>query len=100
MMLTGRHVDAAEALRLGIAQEVTEPAQLMERAMAWAAEIAACAPLSVRATKQVAMQSLGKPLEEASKARYEAIDRLFKSEDFVEGPRAFAEKRKPNWKGK
>jgi enoyl-CoA hydratase/carnithine racemase len=54
----------------------------------------------VRATKQVAMQSLGKPLEEASKARYEAIDRLFKSEDFVEGPRAFAEKRKPNWKGK
>jgi len=99
MMLTGRHVDAAEAYRIGIAQEVVEPAQLMERAMAWAGEIAACAPLSVRATKQVAMQSLGRPLEEAARARYPAVEKLFKSEDFVEGPRAFAEKRKPNWKG-
>lgn len=99
MMLTGRHVDAAEAYRVGIAQEVCEPAQLMERAMAWAGEIAACAPLSVRATKQVAMQSLGSPLEEASHRKYPAVEKLFKSEDFIEGPRAFAEKRKPDWKG-
>jgi crotonobetainyl-CoA hydratase len=100
MMLTGRHVDAAEALRLGIAQEVVEPAKLMERAMAWAGEIAACAPLSVRATKQVAMQSLGRPLDEAVVREYPAVRTLFKSEDFVEGPRAFTEKRKPNWKGR
>ncbi len=100
MMLTGRHVDAAEAYRLGIAQEVCEPDQLMERAMAWANEIAACAPLSVRATKQVAMQSLGRPLEEAAKAKYPAVDALFRSEDFVEGPLAFAQKRKPDWKGR
>lgn len=100
MMLTGRHVDAAEAYRLGIAQEVCDPDKLMERAMAWASEIAECAPLSVRATKQVAMQSLGRPLEEAAKAKYPAVDKLFGSEDFVEGPLAFAQKRKPNWKGR
>jgi len=99
-MLTGRHVDAQEALRLGIAQEVAEAGKLMERAMSWADEIAACAPLSVRTTKQVAMESLGHPLEEASQRNYPAVTKLFKSEDFVEGPRAFAEKRKPNWKGK
>jgi len=100
MMLTGRLVDAAEAYRMGIAQEVVEPAKLMERAMAWAADIAACAPLSVRTTKQVAMESLGRPLDEAVARDYPCVKALFKSEDFVEGPRAFAEKRKPNWKGR
>jgi len=100
MMLTGRHVDAAEAFRLGIAQEVVEPAKLMERALAWAEEVAACAPLSVRTTKHVVMESLGRPLEEAAHAKYPAVDKLFQSEDFVEGPRAFAEKRRPNWKGR
>jgi len=100
MMLTGRHVEAQEAFRLGIAQEVAEPGKLMERAMSWAEEIAACAPLSVRATKQVAMESLGRPLEEAVSRDYPAVRALFKSEDFVEGPLAFAQKRKPNWKGR
>lgn len=100
LMLTGRHIDAAEAYRLGIAQEICEPEKLMERAMAWAEEIAACAPLSVRATKQVVMNSLGRPLQEAANTDYPAVHALFKSEDFVEGPLAFAQKRKPNWKGR
>ena len=59
------------------------------------------APLSVRASKQVAVQGLAHPsLQEAEAARYEQVAALFKSEDFVEGPRAFAEKRAPRWKGR
>jgi enoyl-CoA hydratase/carnithine racemase len=100
LLLTGRHFEAKEAYRLGLAQEVTAAPDLMTRALAWADEIAACAPLSVRATKEVAMGSLGHPLEEALSMQFEGVRTLFHSEDFIEGPRAFAEKRKPNWKGR
>jgi enoyl-CoA hydratase/carnithine racemase len=101
ILLTGRRVDAQEALRLGIANEVVPPAELLPTARRWADQILECAPLSVRASKQVAMQGLrAASLEEAMGGRYEGIATLTRSEDFVEGPRAFAEKRKPNWKGK
>jgi len=100
LLLTGRHFDAKEAYRLGLVQEVVPAADLMTRAMAWADEIASCAPLSVRATKEVAMGSLGHPLKDALSMQFEGIHTLFHSEDFVEGPRAFAEKRKPNWKAR
>ena len=100
MMLTGRHVDAQEAYRLGLVQEVVPAAQLMERALAWADEIAQCAPLSVRATKEVALGSLGRPLDEAMHLRFEGISKMVSSEDFIEGPMAFAQKRKPQWKGR
>jgi enoyl-CoA hydratase/carnithine racemase len=101
ILLTGRRVDAQEALRLGIANEVVPPAELLPTARRWADQILECAPLSVRASKQVEMQGLrAASLEEAMGGRYEGIATLTRSEDFVEGPRAFAEKRKPNWKGK
>ncbi len=100
LMLTGRHIGAEEARRLGLVQEVTKPQELMERALSWAQEIMACAPLSVRATKEAALGGLDRPLEEAMGMRFEAFKTLFGSEDFVEGPRAFAEKRKPDWKGR
>ena len=100
MMLTGRPVDAAEAYRLGIAQEITSRDGLMQRALAWAAEILEWAPLSVRATKETAYTTLDMPLAEAMSKRIESVGTMIRSEDFIEGPTAFAEKRKPSWKGR
>ena len=102
MMLTGRHVEAAEAKELGIVNEVVESqSELMERARDWARQIEACSPMSIRATKQVAYESLNQAsLEESMSGQYTAVHDLFTSEDFIEGPVAFSEKRAPNWKGK
>lgn len=100
MMLTGRHVPAAEGRELGFVNEVTTPADLMPRARAWADMIMECSPMSIRATKQAAHQGLdADSLEAAYNGRYDAVAALLKSDDFVEGPRAFAEKRSPNWSG-
>ncbi len=101
MMLTGRRVSAEEGHALGFVNEVVPAAELMATARRWAEQICECAPLSVRATKQAAMQGLAHgTIEEAMAVRYEGIHAMIKSEDFVEGPRAFAEKRKPAWKGR
>ena len=101
MLLTGRHVPADEAFQLGFVNEVVPHDELMAAARRWAEQIAECSPLSVRATKDVALRSLDMPsLQESCEVRYESVHTLMKSEDFVEGPRAFAEKRTPNWKGR
>ncbi len=100
MLLTGRRVDSREALALGIVNEVVPPHQLMTIARRWADAICECSPVSVRTTKRVAFEGLGHAsLQAAMGARYQAIAELVKSEDYREGPIAFAEKRKPKWKG-
>ena len=99
-ILTGRHMTAQEALRWGIVNEVVPAAELMPTAMKWAGEILECAPLSIRASKQAAMMGLGHPLDIALAMNYTENTRLRRSEDIVEGPRAFAEKRKPNWQAR
>jgi crotonobetainyl-CoA hydratase len=68
--------------------------------MRWAQEILECAPLSIRASKQAALMGLDHPLEVALNLQFPAAETLRRSEDTVEGPRAFAEKRKPSWKAR
>ncbi|MGI9322505.1 MAG: enoyl-CoA hydratase-related protein, partial [Pseudomonadales bacterium] len=100
MLLTGRRVSAEEGMQLGFVNEVVPAGQALAAAKAWAAQILECAPLSVRASKEAALDGMGaESLEAAIKGKYPQIQAMYKSADFVEGPLAFAEKRQPNWKG-
>ncbi|MNF07317.1 2,3-dehydroadipyl-CoA hydratase [compost metagenome] len=90
---------AQRGYELGLINEVV-PAHLLDEAVEqWVADILACAPLAVRATKACAMQGLDLPLADAVARRYDAEERRKASEDSREGPRAFAEKRRPQWRG-
>jgi enoyl-CoA hydratase/carnithine racemase len=101
LVLRAQRIGAAEAQRIGLVNKVVPRAELMVQARALADELLACAPLALQASKQVMLQSLEEPdFARAMTQRYEAAERMLASEDAREGPRAFAERRKPVWKGR
>ena len=101
MILTGRRVPAAEGKELGFVNEVVPQGEAVAAAKRWAALICEASPKSIRASQEAVRFGLEAPLDQAlaEQMRYPAMKALFASDDVKEGPRAFAEKRAPNWKG-
>jgi enoyl-CoA hydratase/carnithine racemase len=101
ILLTGRRVTAAEALDLGLINEVTDESAL-GAARRLAGEVLACSPMAIRATKEAALRGLSTSVEEGLFGGwdYPAMKAMLASEDAVEGPRAFNEKRPPQWQGR
>jgi crotonobetainyl-CoA hydratase len=100
MLLTGQRVTAAQGAAMGFVNEVVAPSDLMDAARRWAGAIIKGSPLAVRATKEMALcgQAYG-TVQKAMSATYPALEHLCTSQDFIEGPKAFAEKRPPAWVG-
>ena len=100
ILLTGKPISAQRAYEIGLVNRLAEPAALMTEALALAAEILDGAPLSVQAARETVMLSTEMGRSAALRAARHATERAYRSEDAQEGPKAFAEKRRPQWKGK
>jgi enoyl-CoA hydratase/carnithine racemase len=101
LFYVGRNVDADRAERMGLVNEVVAPEELDDRVLGLAAEIATNAPLSLTGNKRVIRTLRDQPLPpDVERELIELRESCFRSEDFREGVRAFAEKRKPRWQGR
>ena len=99
-LLTGRPITAQRALQFGLINEVVPADELDACVEGWLADILRCAPLSVRAIKEAAAKSLPMSLETAFSTRFAWEERRMHSQDAVEGPLAFVEKREPRWQAR
>jgi len=100
ILLMGEPIDAQEAYRIGLVNKVVPLAQLIPTAKQWAETICRKGPVGVRATKEAMIKGYNLALEEGLRLERELANRVRMSEDFMEGARAFAEKRPPQYKGK
>lgn len=100
MLMTGARFDAQWALRYGLVNYVVPADQVMPKARELAEAISQNGPLAVRAVKESALRGLDLPLSDGLKQENEFSRRVMASEDAREGPRAFAEKRPPEYKGR
>ena len=100
MLLTGNRISAAQAQEYGLVNEVVSADELDNAVDRWLEQILECAPLSVKAIKECVRETSDLPVEEAWSKRLPSLVAALESEDADEGPRAFREKRKPEWKGR
>ena len=99
LMLMGQQINAGEAYRMGLVNKVVPMSQLMPTARDWANTICQAGPLGVSAVKEMVIRGYDMTMEEGVRLESELLSRVMSSEDFVEGARAFAAKRKPIFKG-
>jgi enoyl-CoA hydratase/carnithine racemase len=102
IILTGRRVTAEEGLALGFVNEVVPQGEALAGARRWADDILLSSPMAIRAAKQLVLAGLSAPLADVYPVQKQlpAVRALYTSDDNKEGPRAFAEKRKPRWTGR
>lgn len=100
LVFTAQPVTAQRAYDIGFVNKVVPGDQLLAEALALAQQIAENAPLAVQYFKELAYRGLNMSTQDISALTYHMYDQLLATEDSKEGPRAFAEKRKPQWQGR
>jgi enoyl-CoA hydratase/carnithine racemase len=100
MILTARHISAEEACNIGLINKVVPQAELMNEVERWIATLLERGPLALRAAKQAILQGMNMPLDEGMQLEQRLMAGLLKTEDAREGPLAFAQKRKPEFKAR